>query len=58
MTCVHHWLIPAPNGEMWLMGMCKHCGAEKRFLSSYDYEEVHLWRDYDRVRPRAKRVTA
>ncbi len=56
MTCVHHWLIPAPNGEMWLLVTCRHCGAEKRFLSSYDYEEIHMWRDYDRLRGR--RVSA
>lgn len=38
-TCVHHWVIAAPNGEMSL-GRCKLCGLEKEFPNS---AEDYLW---------------
>ncbi|HXK34388.1 MAG TPA: hypothetical protein VNM91_10285 [Dehalococcoidia bacterium] len=38
-TCVHHWVIAAPNGEM-SVGRCKLCGLEKEFPNS---AEDYLW---------------
>lgn len=31
--CAHHWLIETPSGET-SEGMCKHCGAVRRFFNS------------------------
>lgn len=38
-TCVHHWVIASPDGEM-SVGRCKVCGVEKEFPNS---AEDYLW---------------
>lgn len=34
-TCRHHWIIETPHGATSL-GVCKRCGASKRFPSAAD----------------------
>lgn len=31
--CAHHWMIETPSGET-SQGICKHCGATRRFFNS------------------------
>jgi len=40
-TCLHHWLIEAPQGPT-SKGHCKKCGTEREFLNSLSDD---LWRD-------------
>ena len=40
--CVHHWKIDAPAGPT-SRGVCKICGAERRFPNS-EPEVVPIWR--------------
>ena len=35
-TCVHHWLIEAPEGPV-SKGICKKCGEEKEFQNYFPY---------------------
>jgi hypothetical protein len=28
-ACVHHYMLPAPNGTSEVLGVCKKCGDEK-----------------------------
>jgi hypothetical protein len=32
-TCVHHWMLPSPNGRV-CVGKCKFCGKVKTFYNS------------------------
>lgn len=38
-TCRHHWVIETPHGAT-SRGVCKHCGAVKRFPNA---AEDYLW---------------
>ncbi len=38
-TCIHHWLIEAPNGPV-AHGRCKLCGVERDFDNSYLFEKI------------------
>lgn len=34
MTCVHHWLIGAPDGHATVDATCRRCGATREFVVS------------------------
>lgn len=40
MTCIHRWLVPAPDGRAMLPSTCKLCGAQKSFpaYETYAYQ--------------------
>ena len=35
MTCVHHWVLPSPDGTPTLTATCRHCGAERAMAASH-----------------------
>ena len=37
-TCVHHWLVPPPNGELLLLSTCKLCGETREFECTLKYD--------------------
>ena len=39
--CVHHWVIAAAQGRT-SRGVCKLCGAKKRFTNSIPFSD-HDW---------------
>ena len=45
-TCVHHWLIEAPNGRE-SSGRCKRCGISKAFNNS---TEAMMWEQTNTLR--------
>ena len=45
-TCVHHWLIEAPNGRE-SQGRCKRCGVVKAFTNS---TEAVMWEQTNTLR--------
>jgi hypothetical protein len=45
-TCVHHWIIEAPNGRE-STGRCKRCGIEKAFTNS---TEAVMWEQTNTLR--------
>jgi hypothetical protein len=45
-TCVHHWLIEAPNGRE-STGRCKRCGIERAFTNS---TEAVMWEQTNTLR--------
>lgn len=45
-TCVHHWLIEAPNGRE-SEGRCKRCGVLKSFTNS---TEAVMWEQTNTLR--------
>jgi len=47
MICTHRWILPSPNGPTSL-GVCKHCGEEKRFHNSFDETEAYQKKGRDR----------
>ena len=38
MNHAHRWRIEEPNGSPTVAGMCRECGAERRFLASSEHE--------------------
>ena len=45
-TCVHHWLIEAPNGRE-STGRCKRCGIARSFTNS---TEAVMWEQTNTLR--------
>jgi hypothetical protein len=45
-TCVHHWIIEAPNGRE-STGRCKRCGIERAFTNS---TEAVMWEQTNTLR--------
>ncbi len=45
-TCVHHWLIEAPNGRE-SVGRCSRCGTAKSFTNS---TEAVMWEQTNTLR--------
>lgn len=45
-TCVHHWLIDAPNGRE-SVGHCSRCGKERSFTNS---TEAVMWEQTNTLR--------
>ena len=45
-TCVHHWMIEAPNGRE-SSGRCKRCGVSKAFNNS---TEAVMWEQTNTLR--------
>ena len=45
-TCVHHWVIEAPNGRE-STGRCKRCGTTKAFTNS---TEAVMWEQTNTLR--------
>ena len=45
-TCVHHWMIEAPNGRE-SFGRCRRCGVEKAFTNS---SEAVMWEQTNTLR--------
>jgi hypothetical protein len=45
-TCVHHWLIEAPNGRE-SAGRCKRCGVSRSFTNS---TEAVMWEQTNTLR--------
>ena len=45
-TCVHHWLIEAPNGRE-SVGRCKRCGTTKSFMNA---TEAVMWEQTNTLR--------
>lgn len=45
-TCVHHWLIDAPNGRE-STGKCKRCGIARSFTNS---TEAVMWEQTNTLR--------
>ncbi len=52
-NCVHHWSIESPNGRESL-GVCKRCGAKKRFSNS---TESVMWEQTNTLRNDANRAS-
>jgi len=40
MNCVHHWLIPTPDGRALLPSECKRCGAVREFSAAGQESDV------------------
>ena len=56
MTCTHHWVLTDPNSHL-VSGVCKHCGAAREFLGSWDEMEQQgkrYGRNYATLRGAAK----
>ena len=45
-TCVHHWMIDAPNGRE-STGTCKRCGVKRSFTNS---TEAVMWEQTNTLR--------
>lgn len=41
-TCKHYWVLPASGDRM--DGVCKYCGAERRFQSTAKSDD-HVWEE-------------
>ena len=41
--CIHHWILPRPNGEVSL-GKCQNCKEEKAFPNYIDYGVQSPWK--------------
>ena len=36
--CVHHWMLPSPNGKE-AMGICRHCGKKQMHYNSLGWTQ-------------------
>jgi len=51
-NCVHHWMLPSPNGATCI-GKCKLCGKEQTFRNSELKVDRPHWRK-SRPKPTTK----
>jgi len=43
-ACVHHYMLPAPNGTSEVLGVCKKCGDEKVHEVTIPWMTWNPWR--------------
>ena len=57
--CVHHWRLAEQNGNEYVPGRCRSCGAERMFKAAYDEEAaVDAARAHAKAGRHRKRVAA
>lgn len=44
MTCTHRWRIEEPNGQPYVSGSCRHCGAERHNFPTSEAALDEVWK--------------
>ena len=56
--CVHHYMLPEPDGVNEVVGVCKKCGHEKEHELTIPWKVWNSWRGDPKKRKQTEAMSA